>query len=117
MASWWKDPKGRFAELRRRRVLRALGAYVLGGWVLLQVADVTLEPLGVASWVQRALIIAVFAGVVPAAILAWVFDFTRKGIVRTPDSVPGLDGSGAPPAKLAGGTGTAPASAPISANS
>ena len=114
MASWWKDPKGRFAELRRRRVLRALGAYVLGGWVLLQVADVTLEPLGIAPWVQRALIIAVFAGVVPAAILAWVFDFTRKGIVRTPDmpagSAPGLDGSGAPPAMLIG-PGFTPAAA------
>jgi adenylate cyclase len=114
MPSWWKDPKGRFSELRRRHVLRALGAYVLASWLLLQVADVTFEPLGVAPWVQKALIIAVVAGLVPAAILAWIYDFTRKGIVRTPDSVPGLDGSGAPPAMLAGAPGAAPASAPMS---
>jgi adenylate cyclase len=111
MPGWWRDPRGRFAELRRRRVLRALGAYVVGGWLLLQVADVTLAPLGVAPWVQKALIIAVIVGVVPAAILAWVFDLTRKGIVRTPGNspAPGLDGSGAPPAMLAG------AAAPVSA--
>ena len=111
MPSWWKNPGLRFAELRRRRVLRALGAYVVGGWVLLQVADVTLQPLGVAPWVQRALIIAVVAGIVPAAILAWVFDLTRAGIVRTPERVPGLDGSDAPPVLLA----ASPAAAPVSA--
>jgi adenylate cyclase len=110
MPSWWKNPKGHFSELRRRHVLRALGAYVVGAWLLLQVADVTLAPLGVAPWVQKALIIAVVAGLVPAAILAWVYDFTRKGIVRTPDSVPGLDGSGAPPAMLAGDPTPAPMS-------
>ena len=77
MAGWWQASKRRFAELRRRRVLRALGAYVVVGWLLLQVADATFEPLGLPLWAQRALIIAVIAGIVPAAMLAWVFDLTR----------------------------------------
>jgi adenylate cyclase len=122
MASWWQVPGSGFAELRRRRVLRALGAYVLVGWLLLQVADVTFQPLGLAPWVQKSLIIAVIAGIVPAAILAWLYDLTRGGIVRTPDlapgSAPGLDGSGAPPAMLIapgfGATHTTDAGAPVS---
>src|SRR5688572_21221494 len=83
MAGWWQRSKGRLAELRRRRVLRALGLYIVGGWLVLQVADVTFEPLGIPLWAQKALIIAVVAGIVPAAILAWVFDLTRHGLKRT----------------------------------
>ena len=80
----WRGTSKRFAELRRRRVLRSLAAYVVVGWIVLQVADVTFDPLGLPPWSQRALIIAVIAGVVPAAILAWVYDLTRHGLVRTP---------------------------------
>jgi len=83
MAGWWHRSKTSFAELRRRRVLRALGLYVVASWVAMQVADVTFGPLGVPAWVQKALIITLVAGVVPAAILAWVFDLTRHGVRRT----------------------------------
>jgi len=101
---WLATSKTGIAELRRRRVLRALGAYIVGGWVLLQVANTVAGPLGIALWAQKALIYAVVVGIVPAAILAWVYDFTRHGIVKTPGQggTRGLDGSGAPPAMLAG---------------
>src|SRR6187402_619640 len=85
MAGWLSTTRRGLAELRRRRVLRALGAYAVAGWLLLQVADATFEPLGLALWAQKALIIAVVAGIVPAAILAWIFDLTRGGIRRTPE--------------------------------
>jgi adenylate cyclase len=117
MSQWLQESRRQFAELRRRRVLRALGAYAVAGWLLLQVADVTFAPLGLPEWSQRALIIAVFAGVVPAAILAWIYDLTRHGLVRTHSEAPrGLDGSGAPlpvpvPAPGADGAGAAPMSA------
>lgn len=75
--------KRQFAELRRRRVFRTMGAYLVVAWLALQVADATFEPLGLPLWSQRALIIAVIAGFIPAAILAWVFDITRRGLVRT----------------------------------
>ena len=102
MADWLTTSKRGLAELRRRRVLRALGAYAVAGWLLLQIADATFEPLGLALWVQKALIIAVIAGIVPAAILAWIYDLTRHGVVRTPQGeAQGLDGSGAPPAIMA----------------
>jgi adenylate cyclase len=92
MARWWQRSKSRFAELRRRRVLRALGLYVVAGWLALQVADVTFEPLGVPIWANKALIIALAAGLVPVAILAWIFDLTRHGIRRTASSMPVSEG-------------------------
>jgi adenylate cyclase len=84
MAGWWQRSKTHFAEVRRRRVLRALGLYVVASWVAMQVADVTFEPLGVPAWTKRALIITLAAGFVPAAILAWVYDLTRHGLRKTP---------------------------------
>jgi len=74
---------GWFAELRRRRVFRALAAYLVGAWVLLQVASVIFPPLGVPDGWQRVLIIALAVGIVPATILAWAYDITAQGIVRT----------------------------------
>ena len=104
MAGWLAKSKQGMAELRRRRVLRALGAYVVGGWVLLQVANTVAAPLGIALWAQKALIYAVVIGIVPAAILAWVYDLTRHGIVKTPEGAPrGLDGADAPAPALIGG--------------
>jgi adenylate cyclase len=95
--AWPRIPRIQLSELRRRRVFRAVGAYVVIGWLLLQVADVTFAPLGLPEWSQRALIIAVAVGVVPAAILAWIFDVTRRGLVRTPAADP----VAAPPAAAA----------------
>jgi hypothetical protein len=84
MPAWWHASQRPLAELRRRRVFRTLVAYLVAGWLLLQVADVTFEPLGLPHWAQRALIIAVIAGILPAAVLAWVYDLTRHGLGRTP---------------------------------
>lgn len=76
-----------FAEMRRRRMFRAMAAYFIGAWLLLQIANVTFPPLGLPDWMQRALIIALAIGAVPAFVLAWIFDLTARGIVRT-DAAP-----------------------------
>jgi len=72
-----------FAEFRRRRMFRAMVAYFVGAWLLLQIASVTFPPLGLPEWMQRALIIALAIGVIPAFVLAWIYDLTAHGIVRT----------------------------------
>ncbi|HSE11222.1 MAG TPA: hypothetical protein VLB69_01190, partial [Rudaea sp.] len=74
---------GWFAEFRRRRMFRAMVAYFVGAWLLLQIASVTFPPLGLPDWMQRALIIALAVGVVPAFALAWIYDLTAHGVVRT----------------------------------
>jgi adenylate cyclase len=75
--------KHQWNELRRRRVIRSVAGYLVGAWLLLQVADVTFAPLGFPLWAQRALIIAVAAGFVPFCILAWIYDVRAGRIVRT----------------------------------
>ncbi len=90
--------KRQFAELRRRRVFRTTGAYLVFAWLVLQVADATFEPLGLPLWSQRALIIAVAVGFLPVAILAWVYDITRHGLVRTEPAAPARQASDPPAA-------------------
>ena len=70
------------AELVRRKVYPVVAAYAIVAWILLQVGEVTFEPLGLPDWVMRVLVIAVIAGVPIAAIVAWMFDITPTGIRR-----------------------------------
>ena len=72
------------AELLRRRVYPVVVTYALAAWVLLQIAEVTFEPLGLPGWMMRALIFAVIAGFPVATVLAWKFDMTLWGIRREP---------------------------------
>ena len=73
---------GLSAELLRRRVYPVVVAYALVSWVVLQIGEVTFEPLGIPGWIMRALILVVIAGFPVAAILAWKFDITPSGIRR-----------------------------------
>jgi adenylate cyclase len=70
------------AELKRREVYPVIVTYAIVGWTLLQVGEVTFEPLGLPAWVMPTFIILVVAGFPVAVALAWVYDFTPKGIRR-----------------------------------
>lgn len=70
------------AELIRRRVYPVIVAYALFAWVVLQIGEVTFEPLGLPGWVMTSLVVTVIAGFPLAAILAWMFDITPSGIRR-----------------------------------
>lgn len=74
---------GFIAELRRRQVLRVLGFYAIAVWLTWQIADVVLEPLNAPDWIMTALIIALALGFPIVAVLAWAFDITPSGLVRT----------------------------------
>src|SRR5260221_14689175 len=63
-------------EFRRRHVFKIAAAYLVAGWFLVQLASSTFGPLGLPEWSQRALIIAIAVGFVPACVLAWIFDVT-----------------------------------------
>jgi adenylate cyclase len=77
-------------EFRRRHVFKIAAAYLVVGWFLVQLASSTFGPLGFPDWTQRALIIAIAVGFLPACVLAWIFDVTSGGIVRTP-TLPSVD--------------------------
>ena len=76
---------GFLAELKRRRVFRVVGMYAVASFVLLQVGDVAFDPLGLPPGSQRLLIVLLALGFPLVLVLAWVFDITPDGIVRTDD--------------------------------
>lgn len=71
-----------YGELKRRKVVRVGMFYAIGGWFLLQLGEVTFEPLEMPQWAIRALIYTVVVGFPFALVLAWFFDLTSKGIKR-----------------------------------
>ncbi len=71
-----------FAELKRRNVIRMAGLYLVGAWLLIQVAETLLPAFDVPGWVLRAVIILLALGFVPALVLAWVFEMTPDGLKR-----------------------------------
>jgi TolB-like protein/tetratricopeptide (TPR) repeat protein len=77
-----------FAELKRRRVYSVAVAYVVGGWALAQGIAQVLPIFDVPNWVVRLIVVLIVLGFPVALTLSWFFDFTRYGIVRTPDRVP-----------------------------
>ena len=71
-----------FAELRRRNVIRMAGLYLVGAWLIVQVAETVLPVFDVPGWVLRALIILLALGFVPALVFSWVFELTPDGLKR-----------------------------------
>lgn len=72
------------SELKRRNVLREVGAYAVIAWLLMQIADVMLEPLELPAWVMSAIVYTLIVGFFAVSIFAWRYDITARGIIRTP---------------------------------
>ena len=70
-------------DLRRRKVFRAIGLYLVGAWVLLQIGDVIAEPAGLPDW-SMTLLLYILIGFFPLAIfLGWRYELTEHGLVKT----------------------------------
>ncbi len=74
-----------FNELKRRNVFRVTAAYVVIGWLLLQVGDVVFEALEVDASANRMLMAFVLLGLIPTILFAWAFEMTPEGIKRDKD--------------------------------
>ena len=48
---------GLFEELKRRKVFRVMAAYAVFAWIVLQVAEVTFEPLHLPDWALTAVVV------------------------------------------------------------
>src|SRR5688572_29073826 len=71
-----------FAELKRRKVIRVAGLYLVTAWLLVQVAETLLPAFGAPDWVLRALVLILALGFVPALVVAWVFELGPDGLRR-----------------------------------
>ena len=71
------------AELNRRKVLRTVGAYAVGVFVLLQLMDAAFEPLRLPDWLPTLVVIVLILGFPVVFLLAWHFDIRADGVHRT----------------------------------
>jgi TolB-like protein/Tfp pilus assembly protein PilF len=77
-----------FAEMMRRRVFRVMAVYGATSFVLLQVADLLAEGMGLSEQVLRVTTFAVLIGFPIAIVLAWAFETTPDGVRRTQPAAP-----------------------------
>jgi len=75
-----KTGKNLWTKLKERKVIRVGIVYVLVGWVLMQIGEVTFEALGLPGWALSLLIVIVLLGFPIALVLAWAFEVTPEGI-------------------------------------
>jgi len=76
------------AELERRNVIRMAGLYLVGAWLIVQVAGTLLPVFEAPSWVMKTLVGLLAVGFVPALVFSWVFELTPEGIKRDDEVVP-----------------------------
>jgi TolB-like protein/Tfp pilus assembly protein PilF len=69
-------------RLRERGVIRVAASYAVISWLLLQIADVTFQPLGVPRWVMVSLIVTAVLGFPVAVALAWFYEAGDAGVAR-----------------------------------
>ena len=71
------------AELKRRKVLRVVGAYAVVAWGVLQVIDKLFPALTLPPWTITFVAILLLIGLPITAIITWAFEVTPDGIRRT----------------------------------
>lgn len=74
-----------FAELKRRNVFRAGAAYVLLGWVVVQVTETAAPALNLPDWTLSFVMWIGIIGFPFALFFAWAYELTPDGIQRETD--------------------------------
>jgi TolB-like protein/Tfp pilus assembly protein PilF len=72
-----------YGDLSRRKVFRATALYGVIAWFAIQVAEATFEPLNLPQSAHRLVVMLALGGFPVVIIVAWAYDFTRRGFVRT----------------------------------
>lgn len=71
-----------FGELKRRNVIRVAAAYIVIGWLLLQVADTLTPALHLPDWMVSAIALLLMLGIVPVLLFSWAYELTPEGLKR-----------------------------------
>lgn len=71
-----------FSELKRRNVFRVAAAYVVIGWLLLQIADTLTPALHLPDWIVSAITLVLLLGFIPALLFSWAYELTPDGLKK-----------------------------------
>lgn len=82
------------AELSKRRVFRVISGYAVVCFVILQIADVAFDPLGISDGVLRVVIAVMLLALPIVAYLSWIFDVNAESsLQRSKGGKPWLEAS------------------------
>src|SRR5207249_4221582 len=77
-----------FSQLKQRHVVRVAIAYGVTAWLLAQIATQIFPFFEIPNWSVRLVILGLVIGFPIALALAWAFEITPEGIVRTKEGMP-----------------------------
>jgi len=69
------------AELRRRRVCRAITLYSVAMWLVCQIVELVSPELGLPEWTLKIVIVFGLLGFPVALVLSWLLEITPNGLV------------------------------------
>jgi len=72
-------------ELKRRKVFTSAGLYAFSSFIIMQVANIIVPALHLPVWSNSLILILLILGFPIAMILAWLYDRTPVGFVKTDD--------------------------------
>ena len=70
------------AEIKRRNVFKVTGVYAVAAWGASLGAAELLPAFGAPDWAVRVFVLAAVLGLPLAAVLAWIYEITPRGIER-----------------------------------
>jgi TolB-like protein len=76
-------------ELRRRNVFRVAAAYLVVGWLVMQVISVISAAAALPDWADGLALILLLAGMPAALFIAWAFEMTPEGLKPTAEVAEG----------------------------
>jgi TolB-like protein/lipoprotein NlpI len=74
-----------FNELKRRNVLRVGAAYIVTGWLVIQVVETIFPAFGFSDAAVRIVVITFAIGLIPALIFSWAYEITPEGLRKEKD--------------------------------
>ncbi|MGH8125178.1 MAG: tetratricopeptide repeat protein [Rhodanobacteraceae bacterium] len=86
----------------RRHVYRVAAAYVVVGWLLIQAATQVFPVFHLPDWIEQAVVLVILVGFPIALVVAWAFDVTPAGIVKTDAAAEGVAVTSGRPSRRAG---------------
>ena len=71
-----------FNELKRRNVFKVTAAYIIVGWLLLQVSDTLVPALHLPGWFHSGVAFLLILGFPVSMIFAWAYEMTPEGLKK-----------------------------------
>src|SRR5439155_24565266 len=79
------NPRHFISELGRRNVYKVAVAYVVVGWLLVQITTQVFPIFEIPTWALRLIVLAIIIGFPIALVIAWAVELTPQGLKRTED--------------------------------